>query len=148
MKLHRLVVVVATALLLSACASGPKMAEVKDAIPVLAADKGRVYFYRSNSMLGAAIQPSIVMNGTVVGESKPGGFFFVDQTPGSVEVATTTEVEKKLTFALEPQQVRYVRTSVGFGLMVGRVYPELVDAETAVKEIEDTSYIGQPLGKE
>lgn len=59
--------------------------------------------------------------------------------------ATATEVEKKLTFTLEAQQVRYVRTTVGFGIMVGRVYPELVDNETGVKEIEDASYIGQPL---
>jgi hypothetical protein len=50
-----------------------------------------------------------------------------------------------LTFTLEAQQVRYVRTTVGFGIMVGRVYPELVDNETGVKEIEDASYIGQPL---
>ncbi len=132
-------------MLLSACATGPKMAEVKSDIPTLGTDKGRVYFYRSGSMFGAALQPSIVMNGTVVGDSKPGGFFFVDRAPGPVEVATATEVEKKSTFTLEAQQVRYVRTTVGFGIMVGRVYPELVDNETGVKEIEDASYIGQPL---
>lgn len=145
MKFHRLAAVAAAAMLLSACATGPKMAEVKSDVPPLGADKGRVYFYRSGSMLGAALQPSIVMNGTVVGDSKPGGFFFVDRAPGPVEVATATEVEKKLTFTLEAQQVRYVRTTVGFGIMVGRVYPELVDNETGVKEIEDASYIGQPL---
>lgn len=145
MKFHRLAAVAAAAMLLSACATGPKMAEVKSDIPTLGTDKGRVYFYRSGSMFGAALQPSIVMNGTVVGDSKPGGFFFVDRAPGPVEVATATEVEKKLTFTLEAQQVRYVRTTVGFGIMVGRVYPELVDNETGVKEIEDASYIGQPL---
>lgn len=147
MNFPRPAVVAATAMLLSACASGPRMADVRADIPVLAPEKGRVYFYRSYRTLGAGMQPSIVLNGTVVGDSKPGGFFFVDHAPGPVSVATTTEIEKKLTFMLEPQQVRYVRTRVGPGIIVGRVYPELVDDETAAREIEDTRYIGQPLGK-
>jgi len=98
-------------------------------------------------MLGAAIQPSIMLNGTVVGDSKPGGFFFVDQAPGAKEVSISTEVEKKLTFTLERGQTRYVRTVIGFGLLVGRVYPELVDNATGEKELEETSYIGQPLSQ-
>ena len=91
---------VALSILLSACATGPKLAEIKSNIPLLSSDKGRIYFYRSSSMVGSAIQPSILLNGKVVGTSKPGGFFFVDEIPGPIEVATTTEVEKKLTFTL------------------------------------------------
>ncbi len=45
-------------------------------IPSLQIGRGRVYFLRSASMFGAAIQPDIRLNNEVVGESKPGGFFF------------------------------------------------------------------------
>jgi len=143
----RRLAVVACAALLTACASGPKHAEVQASIPALKATEGRLYIYRSSSMLGAAIQPNVVVNGKVAGESKPGGFFFVDLAPGTVEVSTSTEVEKKLTLTLEAGQTRYVRTTVGFGLMVGRVYPELVDSAVGAKEIAETSYIGKPLAK-
>ncbi|CAG1013917.1 hypothetical protein BURC_00555 [Burkholderiaceae bacterium] len=141
------VLLLAMVALLTACASGPKHAEVASSIPGLKPDEGRVYVYRSNSMLGAAIQPKVIINGKAVGESKPGGFFFVDLAPGPVEVSTSTEVEKKLTFKLDPGQVRYVRTSIGFGVMVGRVYPELVDNAAGAKEVAETSYIGTPLTK-
>jgi hypothetical protein len=147
MKSVRLVVALFASILLVACASGPKLAEMQSSIPVLKADQGRVYFYRSSSMFGAAIQPSISLNGTVVGTSKPGGFFFVDRAPGAMEVSTSTEVEKKLTFTLDAGQTRYVRTTIGFGILAGRVYPELVDNTTGVKELSESSYIGEPLAK-
>lgn len=143
----RRLAVVACAALLAACASGPKHAEVQSSIPALKATEGRLYVYRSSSMLGAAIQPNVVVNGKVAGESKPGGFFFVDLPAGTVEVSTSTEVEKKLTLTLDAGQTRYVRTTIGFGLMVGRVYPELVDNAQGAKEIAETSYIGKPLPK-
>ena len=134
-------------LIVTACATGPKHAEVASTIPTLKSDLGRVYFYRSGSMLGAAVQPSIQVNGKVVGDSKPGGFFFVDLPPGPVEVSTSTEVEKKATFTLDKGQTRYVRTVVGLGLFVGRIYPELVDNATGEQEIREASYTGDALGR-
>jgi hypothetical protein len=145
MKIARLCSALFLSLLVAACATGPKLTEMKSSIPVLSHDNGRIFFYRSSSMLGAAIQPSIMLNSKVVGDSKPGGFFFVDQAPGAQEVVTSTEVEKKLTFMLERGQTRYVRTVIGFGIFVGRVYPELVDNSTGQTELEGTSYIGPPL---
>ncbi len=145
MRLYRLFVVLFLTFLVSACASGPKFSEIQSSIPSLKPDQGRIYFFRSSSMLGAAIQPSILLNGAVVGDSQPGGFFFVDQAPGAKEVSTSTEVEKKLTFTLELGQTRYVRTVIGFGIVAGRVYPELVDNATGEKEVAEASYIGKPL---
>lgn len=136
--------VVAAVLLAGCAASGPKLSEMRSSMPQLKADQGRIFFYRNSSMFGAAMQPAILLNGRIVGESKPGGFFFVDDAPGNKEVAATTEVERKLTFTLERGQTRYVRTAVGMGVMVGRVYPELVDTDTGEKEIQETSYVGAP----
>jgi hypothetical protein len=145
MKRFRVITVLLLLILVSACASGPKFSEVQSTIPALSSDQGRIFFYRSSSMGGGAIQPSIMLNGAVVGNSQPGGFFYVDQAPGAKEVSTTTEVEKKLTFTLESGQTRYVKTIVRFGIMVGRVYPELVDNAIGEKEIAEASYIGNPL---
>ena len=128
-------------LLLSGCATGPKHSEVASSIPALKADQGRVYFYRT-AIVGAAVRPDVRLNGTVVGSAVPGGFFFVDQPPGACEVSTSTEVEKKLTFTLAAGDTRYVRLNMNFGLLVGRVVPELTPAAEATKEIADLSYAG------
>jgi hypothetical protein len=133
---------------LTGCASGVKHEDMVDAIPTLQSDAGRIYFYRSASMFGAAIQPSIQLDGTQVGESKPGGFFYVDAKAGNHEVMCATEVEKKLTFTLDKGEVKYVKTSIGLGLLIGRVVPELVGQEEAQKELPDLSFTGVAPAKQ
>lgn len=127
-------------MLLAACASGPKYSDVQSSIPQLASGQGRVYFYRSNSMLGAAIQPSITLNGEKVGDSKPGGFFYVDRPPGNYEVVCGTEVERKATFALSAGDQRYIKTTISMGALVGHVTPELVDPAEGAKAITGMHY--------
>jgi hypothetical protein len=144
MNAFKKLIFVAGLMILAGCASGPKMAEVKSSMPTLAADQGRVFFYRSSSMFGAALQPSIYLNGKEVGSSKPGGFFYRDVPAGNYTVTTATEVEKQLTFTVAPKETKYVKTSVSFGVMVGRVNPELRPADEAEKEIAELSYTGAP----
>ncbi len=142
----RLAAVICTTAFLTGCATGPKYEAVNSSIPGLDPSNGRIYFYRNVSMLiGGGLQPAVLLNGTKVGSATPGGFFFVDHSPGPIEVATSTEVERKVTFNLEAGQVRYVHMYVGVGLLVGRVYPELVDAKVAEKHIESLSYTGNQL---
>lgn len=136
-------IVATLAIFLAGCASGPRLSEIKQGIAPISEGQGRVYFYRSSSMLGAAIQPDISMNGKVVGTSKPGGFFYADVSAGNVKVATSTEVEKQLTFTIEPKETRYVKTSPSFGVLVGRVVPELVSEGEATKELAELHYIGK-----
>jgi hypothetical protein len=143
----RTLLFVIVALGLTACASGPKYKEVEASIPPLAAGKGRIYFFRSANIFGSGIQPTVMLNGTQVGDSKPGGFFFVDRDPGNYEVLLSTEVERKLTFTLASGQEQYVRMSVTLGVVVYRVYPELVDAATGKSEMVDLSYTGPELKK-
>ena len=139
-----LLIVVAVAL--GGCASsGPKLSEMKAGIAPIPTDNGRVYFYRNSSMLGAAIQPDIRLNGNVVGSSKPGGFFYADVPAGNCTVATATEVEKQLTFTIGPKETKYVKTSPSFGILVGRIIPELVPAGDAEKDLADLHYT--PLTK-
>lgn len=128
--------------LLSACASGPKYAEVAASFPQISADQGRIWFYRSGIMFGAGIQPSVMLNGVKVGDSVPGGFFYIDRPAGNHEVLLSTEVERKVTFTLAPRQERHIKMTVGLGVIVYRVYPELADPAEADKDIRELSYIG------
>lgn len=128
----------AAMLLLAACASsGPSFTQAQATVAPVAADSGRIFFYRPSSIVGVAVQPSIKLNGVVVGSSIPGGYFFVDRPAGSYKVSTATEVERDLSLTLDVGQTRYVRTDISMGFMAGHVSPELVDADKALKEIKD-----------
>ncbi|AIY41530.1 miscellaneous; hypothetical/global homology [Collimonas arenae] len=143
-KLSRpLFVAAALAVLLSGCAaSGAKYSDMASSIPTLKADQGRIYFFRSSSMMGAAIQPEVRLNQTVVGKSQPGGFFYVDRPAGQYVAASSTEVEKTLSFALDAGETKYVRTSVSMGLLAGHVNPTLETQEIATKELPSLSFTG------
>lgn len=131
-----------TVALLAGCATGPKYAEMAKTIAPLEPGKGRIYFFRSNSMGGAAVQPDIRLNNAVVGTSKPGGFFYVDRPAGNYVGAASTETEKTLSFTLAAGETKYVRTSPSFGLLVGRINLELEDPQKAHTEIETLSFTG------
>jgi hypothetical protein len=122
------------------CASGPKYTEIAQTIPELSPDKGRIYVYRS-TILGAAIQPDVKLNGEVIGSSAAKGFYFVDRGPGDYKMMTSTEVDRSLSFILEAGQTRYVRLNVSMGFFVGHVYPELVEENVAQKELQECSYV-------
>lgn len=143
-RMLRWLLVLVAGALLSACASGPKYTEVANTFPALQPGQGRIWLYRSGIMFGAGIQPEVLLNGVKIGDSTPGGFFFVDRPAGSYEVLLSTEVDRKATFTLAPREERYVRMTVGLGVIVYRVYPELVDPAEARKEIVDLSYTGGP----
>jgi len=129
------------ALLLAGCASGPKYAEVEPRIPPVPSDQGRIYVYRP-SFVGAAVQPQVRLNEEVVGKAVAQGFFFIDREPGDCVIACSTEEEHRLSFALEPGQVRYVKLILQMGFFMGHVLPELVDPETGESELAKTKYIG------
>jgi len=61
-------------LMVSCATSGPKYSEMADSTPPIPSTNGRVYIYRT-SALGAAIQPSVELDGSVVGKAVPMGFF-------------------------------------------------------------------------
>ena len=104
-----------------------------------------MYFLRSASMFGAAIQPDIRLNNEVVGESKPGGFFFVARPAGKYVAAAATETEKTLSFVLDSGETKYVRSSPSMGLMVGRVVLELETPEKAKEDLASLSYTGDQV---
>ncbi len=129
-----LLLTLVSAALFTGCASGKKFSDAKSTLPPLAADQGRIYFYRVTAV-GAAVQPAVKLNGEKIGTAKPKGCYFVDRAPGSYQVETSTEVKRQLSLTLEKQQTRYVRLNLAMGFFVGHVFPELVDDATGEKEI-------------
>lgn len=132
----------AVAALVSGCATGPSFQEVSSTIPLLRGDAGRVFFMRSSSPVGAAIQPELRLNDEVIGRSRPGGFFYVDRKPGTYVAAGTTEVESQYTFELAAGETRYVRTSITWGLMAGRLSFQEEPAINAKVELAGLAYTG------
>ena len=133
----------AMTLIVAGCAtSGPKYLEMVPNMTKLSPDMGRIYIYRT-TVLGAAIQPDVKVNGEVVGSAVPNGFFYVDRSSGTYEIMTSTEVDRKLTLTLDKGEARFVRLNISMGFFVGHVYPELVEPLTGEKEIEDCRYIGK-----
>lgn len=129
----------------SGCASGPQYKDVASSIPNLKESQGRIYFYRPDSMFGAAVRPSVNLNGAAVGQSKPGGFFYVDEPAGMYVVSTETETEKTASFTLDAGETKYVRTSIGLGPLVGRIIPSLESSGEGSKALEDSHYIGTQI---
>jgi hypothetical protein len=136
-----LLVVIASAFLLSACASGPSYNQVKNTFPEIAADKGRIFFYRDGSLVGGGIQPSIRLDGKVVGDSVPGTVFFRDTKPGTHDVSVTTEVLSSTSVELSAQQTQYVKFRVGWGFF-WRIHPRPVSPTQGLKEIQNLVYTG------
>ena len=109
---------------LAGCASGPTVSEMQSAIPPLDPKLGRIYFYREGSM-GAAIQPSVQLNGEKVGDAVPNGFFYVDRAPGKYVAGAVTEVERNVEFALKAGETVYVRLRATFGAIAARIQVEM-----------------------
>lgn len=137
----RIVILLLAAALAGCAASGPKYSEVKNSIPALHPEQGRIFFYRSSSV-GFAVQPNILLNGTVVGEMVPQGFFYVDRSPGKYVATARTEAEASVEIPLAANETRYVRGSISLGIFVGRPNLNLVDAKDALIEMVDLGYVG------
>jgi hypothetical protein len=126
--------------LLAACASGPTYDQMHATEPTVAPNMGRIYMYRDGSMLGAAMQPAIKINGEKVGESVPGGYFYVDEAPGTYTITTTTEKEESVSVPVSAGQPVFVHFYVSVGVMVGHVIPEVMDPVKAATDIRSLHF--------
>jgi len=142
MRMGGILALCALAFLTGCATGGARYADVSVEAPKLARDRGRIYFYRSASIVGAAIQPEIKLNGVSVGSTVPGGFFFVDRPKGNYVVSTATEVETNMSFALAAGETKYVRTTISPGVFAGHMNFELVSKSVADGELASLSQTG------
>jgi hypothetical protein len=139
----RMICAMLVCIALGGCATGGmKFTEMRSAGPRLPSGQARIYFYRSGTPVGLAVQPSIKVDGTVVGTAIPGGFFFVDRPAGKYEITATTEVEEKIHIALAPGETKYVQFYLTPGLLVGHANLNEVSREKAESEMADLSRTG------
>jgi len=113
--------------------------EMKGKIAPLRSDEGRVFVYRDSS-LGAAVTPSVAINGKIVGVSRSNGFFYSDLPPGNYKISAETEVERSLSFTLAAGETKYVRASMSFGILVGRLNFDLVNQAAGEEALQGLAY--------
>jgi Protein of unknown function (DUF2846) len=134
--LKKLLIII-TASSLIGCASGPTFTDYVKTLPSPKGSDGRVWFYRPQRIFGAAVQPSVALNGQKIGSARPGGFFYADRPAGNYEVECTTEWTHTCHLTLAPQSTRYVRLNVMPGLLVGHVVPIEDNAADAQKDLAE-----------
>lgn len=132
-------------LAIAACATGPQLSTLSDYLKPPAPEHGRIYFYRTGSPVGAMVQPSIRLNGEVIGSAVPGGVFFADRLPGNYSVSVATETERSLSLNIVAGQVYYVRFDISMGFLVGRVSPSLIPADSGATEVAQLAFVGGSL---
>ncbi len=111
-----------------------------DAMPPVASNQARIVFFRNSSFVGADLQTGILYDGGVIGNSRPGTYFYIDTTPGTHDISTTGDVNSHLSFALGAGETKYVKTALGLGQFAGRIEPELVGANRAQKELPELTF--------
>jgi len=122
-------------------ATGPRYSEIEAKLPPLDKEQGRVFFYRP-SIIGAAIQPDVRLDGQVVGVSQPNSFFFVDRPAGEYKASAKTESEATINLKVQPMTVSYVSMGIGIGIMVGRPNFSIVTESQAKPELSGLAYGG------
>jgi biopolymer transport protein ExbD len=120
-------------------ASGPSYNSVKDTFPPTAANAGRIFIYR-DAIYGPSKMPAILLNGEQAGVSKARGFFYVDRPGGEYKLGVAGEKSSPASFTLSPGQTAYVRISVHTNLTLVTLYPEVVDASIAQRELTACRY--------
>ena len=92
------------------------------------------------SFVGADLQAGILYDGKQVGISKPGTYFYIDTTPGTHDLSTTGDVNNHFGVTLAPGETRYIKTGLGLGQSAGRIEPETVSPERALRELPDLTF--------
>jgi biopolymer transport protein ExbD len=123
-------------------ASGPSYDSVKDTFPSTAANAGRIFIYR-DAIYSPSKTPAVLLNGEQAGLSKARGFFYVDRPGGEYKVEVAGEKSSPASFTLSPGQTAYVRINVHANLTAVTLYPEVVDASTAQRELTACNYISE-----
>ncbi|HEX8956656.1 MAG TPA: DUF2846 domain-containing protein [Burkholderiaceae bacterium] len=111
-----------------------------DAMPPLAAGQARIVFFRNTSFVGANLQTGILYDGGTVGNSRPGTYFYIDTTPGTHDISTVNDTSSHLPLTLEAGETRYVKTGLGLGQLAGRIEPESVSIDRALRELPELTF--------
>ena len=143
MKLSRFGFALAACFVLAACASGPKFSEVSSTLSKPPAGDGRIYIYRTQTMEGAAVQPTIDIGGQKAGACAPNGVSIADVPAGSYDATAQTEAESKVHFSIDAGEEKYIHCYITIGFFVGHPNLDLIDAAQGRTDVQDLSFTGQ-----
>lgn len=142
MKKTNLIFAVLSCVLLSACASGVKFAELdKDSVQIQPG-KSQIVVYRTE-IFGAAFQPTVYIDGVPAGKCAPKGVFVVDVSAGKYDISATTETESRIQVQAPDNGRVYVKCSITFGVLAGRPKFDMVNANIGKAESNELSFTGR-----
>lgn len=127
--------------ILSGCSSVPmetkELTKSAQSFSVPSADHSGIYVYRKNSMLGAALKKNVLIDGTCVGETAPGIFFYQEVAGnGTHTISTESEFSNNdLVINAESGKLYFVEQFIKMGVFVGGAGLQEVDEKTGKEEV-------------
>lgn len=107
----------------------------------VAPDKAVVYIYRPSSFFGAAVSYTVNAGDKPVVKLANGGYYPYIASPGEVEIWAETESKSSVTLDLKAGDRRYVRGTLGIGIVMGRPNLSVVEPAAAEAEIKECKLI-------
>jgi len=142
MRFYKLFLLIPTLFLAACAASGTPFQRISD-IPK---DKGLVYVYRPNSIMGGAIHYDVhAANDEVVCDLIRNGYCFYYAKPGELELWGKTESKSTITVDVKAGQEHFVKGGISMGFLVGRPNFTAVDNKTALEEIAECVLLPKPV---
>ena len=137
----KILCVAVAAALLFGCASGVTVSESEVARAEVPKGKSRIAVYRTN-LLGAAVQPTVRVDGKDTGRCTPQGVFYVEVKPGQHTLSATTEAQKTSYLSVAEGEVAYVKCSIGFGLLIGQPRLDVVSSSVGRTDTRNLKVTG------
>lgn len=108
-----------------ACATftaGPAVAGDKEAviIPPPPAGKGQIVFFRTGTIMGAAMGCAVNEGGQKVSSLGAGRYFILVTEPGRHEYMVKSEAKDRLALEVEADETQYAMCKIKMGVMAGR----------------------------
>lgn len=102
--------------------SGTALAEPKApvSIPQPPVGKGQIVFYRTGSIMGAAMGCSVNEKGQKISSLGAGRYFILVTEPGRHEYTVKSEAKDVLALEVEADETQYALCKIKMGIMAGR----------------------------
>lgn len=98
--------------------AGTDKAEV--VIPAPPPGKGQIVFYRTGTIMGAAMGCAVNENGQKISSLGAGRYFILVTEPGRHEYMVKSEAKDFLALEVEPDETQYAMCKIKMGIMAGR----------------------------
>lgn len=89
-------------------------------IPPPPAGKGQIVFYRTGTIMGAAMGCAVNENGQKISSLGAGRYFILVTEPGRHEYTVKSEAKDVLALQVEADETQYAMCKIKMGIMAGR----------------------------